>query len=45
MSDEWKAFMAIGESFAKNETVKHSSGEHGRERVRTLWSRCRLRCN
>lgn len=28
MSDEWKAFMAIGESFAKHETVKHSSGEY-----------------
>lgn len=33
MSDEWKAFMAIGESFAKHETVKHSSGEYVRDAV------------
>lgn len=33
MSDEWKAFMAIGESFAKHETVKHSSGEYVRDSV------------
>ncbi len=33
MSDEWKAFMAIGESFAKHETVKHSGGEYVRDTV------------
>ena len=33
MSDEWKAFIAIGESFAKHETVKHSSGEYVRDAV------------
>ncbi|RTM07745.1 MAG: IS1595 family transposase, partial [Hyphomicrobiales bacterium] len=33
MSDEWKAFMAVGESFAKHETVKHSSGEYVRDAV------------
>lgn len=33
MSDEWKAFMAIGESFAKHETVKHSGGEYVRDAV------------
>jgi len=33
MSDEAKAFMAIGESFAEHETVKHSSGEYVRDAV------------
>jgi hypothetical protein len=33
MSDEAKAFMAIGESFAKHETVKHSSGEYVRDAI------------
>ena len=33
MSDEAKAFMAIGESFAKHETVKHSSREYVRDAV------------
>jgi hypothetical protein len=33
MSDEAKAFMAIGESFAKHETVKHSSNEYVRDTV------------
>jgi transposase-like protein len=33
MSDEAKAFMAIGESFAKHETVKHSSHEYVRDTV------------
>jgi ISXO2-like transposase domain len=33
MSDEAKAFMAIGESFAKHETVKHSSREYVRDTV------------
>lgn len=33
MSDEWKAFMSIGESFAEHETVKHSSGEYVRDAV------------
>lgn len=33
MSDEWKAFMAIGESFAKHDTVKHSSREYVRDAV------------
>ncbi|WP_245430164.1 IS1595 family transposase [Mesorhizobium sp. AA22] len=33
MSDEWKAFMAIGESFAKHETVKRSSDEYVRDAV------------
>lgn len=33
MSDEAKAFMAIGESFAEHETVKHSSGEYVRDTV------------
>lgn len=36
MSDEWKAFMAIGESFAKHETVKHSSGEYVRDAVHVI---------
>lgn len=34
MSGEWKAFTAIGESFAKHETVKHSSGGYVRDAVR-----------
>ncbi|RAZ93064.1 IS1595 family transposase [Mesorhizobium hawassense] len=33
MSDEAKAFMAIGESFAEHETVKHSSCEYVRGAV------------
>lgn len=33
MSDEAKAFMAVGESFAEHETVKHSSGEYVRDAV------------
>lgn len=33
MSGEWKAFTAIGKSFAKHETVKHSSGEYVRDAV------------
>ncbi|OQM73330.1 IS1595 family transposase [Manganibacter manganicus] len=33
MSDEWKAFLAIGQSFAKHETVKHSDGEYVRDAV------------
>jgi len=33
MSDEAKAFMAIGESFATHETVKHSSREYVRDAV------------
>ena len=33
MSDEAKAFMAIGESFASHETVKHSSREYVRGAV------------
>lgn len=33
MSDEWKAFMSLGESFAEHETVKHSSGEYVRDAV------------
>jgi transposase-like protein len=33
MSDEAKAFIAIGESFAKHETVKHSSHEYVRDTV------------
>ena len=30
ISDEWKAFMAIGKSFAQHESVHHSSGEYVR---------------
>ena len=30
VSDEWTAFMAIGESFARHESVNHSSGEYVR---------------
>ncbi|RWQ69345.1 MAG: hypothetical protein EOS85_29295 [Mesorhizobium sp.] len=37
MSDEAKAFMAIGESFAKHETVKHSSHEYVRDTVHVRW--------
>lgn len=33
MSDEAKAFMAIGESFAEHETIKHSGGEYVRDAV------------
>ncbi|TPW26121.1 IS1595 family transposase [Martelella alba] len=33
MSDEAKAFMAIGESFAEHETVNHSSREYVRDQV------------
>ena len=33
MSDEAKAFIAIGESFAGHETVKHASGEYARDSV------------
>lgn len=33
MSDEAKAFMAIGDSLAKHETVKRSSGEYVRDAV------------
>ncbi len=33
MSDEAKAFMASGESFAKHEAVKHSSREYVRDAV------------
>lgn len=33
MSDEAKAFVAIGTSFAEHDTVKHSSGEYVRENV------------
>jgi hypothetical protein len=33
MSDEAKAFMAIGERFAGHETVNHSSGEYARGNV------------
>lgn len=36
MSDEWKAFMAIGESFAKHETVKHSNAEYVRDAVHVI---------
>ncbi len=28
VSDEWKAFMTFGESFARHESVNHSSGEY-----------------
>lgn len=30
VSDEWKAFMAIGEGFASHESVNHSQGEYVR---------------
>ena len=33
MSDEAKAFVAIGTSFAEYDTVKHSSGQYVRENV------------
>lgn len=33
MSDEAKALMVIGESFAEHETVKHSSGEYVRDAI------------
>ncbi|OBQ83732.1 hypothetical protein A9K71_23190 [Mesorhizobium sp. WSM3873] len=33
MSDEWKAFMAVGESVAKHVTLKLSSGEDVRDAV------------
>lgn len=33
MSDEAKAFVAIGTSFTEHDTVKHSSGEYVRENV------------
>ncbi len=33
MSDEAKAFVAIGESFASHETVNHSSREYVRDTV------------
>jgi hypothetical protein len=33
MSDEAKAFMAIGESFAAHETVNHTSREYVRDTV------------
>ncbi|GEC35752.1 hypothetical protein ABIA24_006657 [Sinorhizobium fredii] len=33
MSDEAKAFMAIGENYAKRDTVKHSSREYFRDAV------------
>jgi hypothetical protein len=30
MSDQWKAFLSIGEAFAAHDTVRHSSREYAR---------------
>jgi hypothetical protein len=35
MSDEWKAFLAVGQGFAAHDTVRHSDGEYVRGAVHT----------